>query len=198
MASTRILALAGSTRRNSFNVRLLHNAADMAREAGAEVTLIDLADFPLPIFNQDDEAEHGEPASAAQLKDLFESHDGLLVASPEYNGLLTPLLKNTLDWVSRRGPDPAPMRAYTGKVAALVSASGGRLGGLRGLTHVRTLLTNLGVHVTPKQAAVSAAHDAFDDDGRFLHEHDVKAVRATAELLVTTAAALRASGTNAE
>ncbi len=118
------------------------------------------------------------------MKDLFAAHDALLIASPEYNGLLTPLLKNTLDWVSRRGPDDAAKRAYEGKIAAIISASPGRFGGLRGLSHIRTLLTNLGVLVVAKQAAVSSAARAFDDSGQLANETDARVVRAVVEQLV--------------
>ena len=102
MPTPRILAFSGSARRASFNQRLVTVAAASARSAGAEVTLINLRDFPMPLFNEDDEAENGQPDSVVELKKLFSEHDGLLIASPEYNGLPTPLLKNTLDWLSRR------------------------------------------------------------------------------------------------
>ncbi len=161
----RILALAGSLRRDSFNKKLVAIAAHGARQAGAEVTLIDLKDFPLPLFDQDLEAERGMPESGARLKKLFIDHDGLLISSPEYNSSLTAVLKNTIDWVSRPAPGEAPLVAFKGKVAALMSASPGALGGLRGLVHVRSILGNLGVIVLPDQIAVAKAHEAFGPDG---------------------------------
>lgn len=192
MPSPRILAFSGSARRESFNQRLAAAAAESARAAGADVTLVNLRDYPMPIFNQDDEAENGQPDAAKALKVLFSEHDGLLIASPEYNGLLTPLLKNTLDWLSRQHDDEAKMMAYTGKIAAIMGASGGSLGGLRGLVHVRALLTNLGVTVVPKQHALSAAHKAFNDDGSLANESDQSSVDAVAGQLVELCRKLRA------
>lgn len=164
--SPHILAFAGSTRRDSFNERLLHIGVAGAQAAGAAVTIISLADYPLPLFDQDLEAEQGLSANALALKDLFLQHDGLLIASPEYNSSITPLLKNTIDWVSRQSPGEAPLAAYRGKAAALLAASPGKLGGLRGLVHVRSILSNIGVLVLPDQMAIPEAHLAFAADGR--------------------------------
>ena len=161
----RILAFASSTRRESFNKKLVAIAAQGAREAGAEVTLIDLKDFPLPLFDQDLEAEQGMPENGKKLKKLFIDHDGLLIASPEYNSSFTAVLKNALDWVSRPAPGEPSLVAFRGKVATLMSASPGALGGLRGLVHVRSILGNLGVIVLPDQIAVAKAHDAFQPHG---------------------------------
>ena len=127
----RILAFAGSTRRESFNKKLVAIAAQGAREAGAEVTLIDLKDFPLPLFDQDLEAEQGMPEIGKKLKKLFIDHDGLLIASPEYNSSFPAVLKNAIDWVSRPAPGEPSLVAFRGKVATLMSASPGALGGLR-------------------------------------------------------------------
>lgn len=164
--SPQILAFAGSTRRESFNARLLRIGVAGAQAAGAAVTLINLADYPLPLFDQDLEAEQGLPANALALKELFLKHDGLLIASPEYNSSITPLLKNTIDWVSRQSPGEAPLAAYRGKAAALLAASPGKLGGLRGLVHVRSIFSNIGVLVMPDQIAIPEADHAFADDGR--------------------------------
>ena len=188
MTKPRILAFSGSSRRESLNQRLARYGATRLEAAGADVTLIDLADHPLPLFNQDEEAEHGAPAGLAELKDLFEAHEGLLIACPEYNGSITPLLKNTLDWLSRRHGDEASMRAYRGKTAALLSASGGRLGGLRGLVHVRSILNNLGVLVLPNQLAVAGAYKAFDDDGALVSDGYRDSLEVIATRLTDTAA----------
>ena len=161
----RILAFAGSTRRESFNKKLLRHAVKGAREAGAEVTLLDLKDFPLPLFDQDLEAEQGMPDNGARLKKLFIDHNGLLIASPEYNSSVTAVLKNAIDWVSRPAPGEPPLVAFRGKVATLMSASPGALGGLRGLVHVRSILGNIGVIVLPDQIAVAKAHEACQPDG---------------------------------
>lgn len=166
MKTPRILAFGGSLRRDSFNQKLAAVAAAGAREAGAEVTLIALRDFPLPVFDQDLEDAEGMPAAAKALKQLFREHDGLLIAAPEYNSSLTAALKNALDWVSRAETnDEPPLAAFTGKTAALCAASPGALGGLRGLVHVRAILGNIGVTVLPDQVAVSKAHEAFAADG---------------------------------
>ena len=161
----RILAFASSTRRESFNKKLVAIAAQGAREGGAEVTLIDLKDFPLPLFDQDLEAEQGMPENGKKLKKLFIDHDGLLIASPEYNSSFPAVLKNAIDWVSRPAPGEPSLVAFRGKVATLMSASPGALGGLRGLVHVRSILGNLGVIVLPDQTAVAKAHEAFQPDG---------------------------------
>src|SRR5262249_37872709 len=133
-----------------------------------QVTIIDLRDYPLPIMDEELEAAEGPPANATALKALFLEHNGLLISCPEYNSSITPLLKNTIDWVSRPGPKnyPLGLAGYKNKVAAWLSASPGALGGLRGLVHVRAILGNIGVIVLPEQFAVPAAADAFGPDGR--------------------------------
>ena len=161
----RILAFAGSTRRESFNKKLVAIAAQGAREAGTEVTLIDLKDFPLPLFDQDLEAEQGMPENGKKLKKLFIDHDGLLIASPEHNSSFPAVLKNAIDWVSRPAPGEPSLVAFRGKAATLMSASPGALGGLRGLVHLRSILGNIGVIVLPDQIAVAQAHEAFNPDG---------------------------------
>jgi len=167
MSKPRILAFAGSTRTGSCNHQVLLVAAEGARAAGAEVTVLNLKDYPLPLFDQDLEKEQGPPENATKLKQLFLDYDGLLIASPEYNSSISPLLKNTIDWVSRPAEGEAPLAAYRGKVAALMAASPGGLGGMRGLVHVRSILGNIGVLVLPDQVAVSSAFEAFDDEGQF-------------------------------
>jgi chromate reductase, NAD(P)H dehydrogenase (quinone) len=163
--TARILAFAGSLRSESFNKKLVPIAVKGARDAGAEVTLIDLVDFPLPLFDQDLEARQGMPENGQKLKQLFIDHDGLLIASPEYNSSITAVLKNAIDWVSRPAPGEPSLVGFRSKVATLMSASPGALGGLRGLVHVRSILSNIGVIVLPDQIAVAKAHEAFNDDG---------------------------------
>jgi NAD(P)H-dependent FMN reductase len=171
MTTPRILAFGGSLRRDSFNQKLAAIAAQGARDAGAEVTLVALRDFPLPVFDQDIEAASGMPDAAKRLKGLFREHHGLLIASPEYNSSVTAALKNALDWVSRaESDDEPPLMAFSGKSAVLCAASPGALGGLRGLVHVRAILGNIGVTVLPDQVAVSRAHEAFRDDGLLADE----------------------------
>lgn len=166
MTMPRILAFAGSTRRDSFNKRLVRIAAEGAREVGAEVTTIDLRDFTLPLFDEDLERESGQPLAATALKALMIEHHGFLIASPEYNSSISAVLKNAIDWASRPAPGEPPLVAFRGKTAAILSASPGALGGLRGLVHVRSILSNVGVLVLPDQIAIPKSHEAFGDDGR--------------------------------
>jgi len=162
MSTARILAFSGSARAESWNTRLVKIAADGARSAGATVTLVDWKALPLPLFDEDEEARSGIPANAKTFKELMKSHDGFLIAAPEYNSSITPLLKNAIDWASRREAGEKPLEAFAGKVAGLMSASPGALGGLRGLVHVRAILGNIQVLVLPDQVAVMKAHEAFD------------------------------------
>ncbi len=177
MTQPKILAFSGSVRRQSFNQRLLQVVAEGARQAGAEVTLISLADYELPLFNEDLEAEAGAPAAALALKQLFLQHHGLLIASPEYNSSVTPLLKNTIDWISRPAPGEPRLAAYQHKVAGIVAASAGALGGLRGLVHLRAILGNIGVTVVPNQFALSAANTAFSESGQISNVKQADAAR---------------------
>jgi chromate reductase, NAD(P)H dehydrogenase (quinone) len=185
MEMPRILAFAGSTRRESFNKKLVSIAAKGARDAGAEVTLIDLKDFPLPLFDQDLEAEQGMPANGNQLKRLFIDHDGLLIASPEYNSSITAVLKNAIDWVSRPAPGEPSLVAFRSKVAALMSASPGSLGGLRALVHVRSILGNIGVIVLPDQIAVAKAHEALGPDGSLIDAKQQAAIEGLGSTLAS-------------
>ena len=170
----KILALAGSTRQESFNRRLLKVSVEGARQAGAEVTLVDLTEYEMPLFDQDLEYREGVPDAAVELKQLLINHQGLLIASPEYNGFPAPLLKNTFDWLSRQqnGHEP-PLFAFKGKVASIMSASPGTGGGARGLTMLRILLQNLGVMTLPEQVALGRAAQAFREDGR-LHNDEMQ------------------------
>jgi chromate reductase len=170
MTKPRILAFSGSTRTDSYNHRLVNVAAEGARAAGAEVTLLDLKEYPLPLLDQDLEQQQGIPENAVRLKRLFLDHDGLLIASPEYNSSIAPLLKNTIDWVSRPAEGEAMLAAYQNKVAAIMAASPGGLGGLRGLVHVRSILSSIGVVVLPDQTAVPRAFEVFDDNGQLIDE----------------------------
>ncbi|WP_334892275.1 NADPH-dependent FMN reductase [Nostoc sp.] len=166
MASTpKILAFAGSTRIDSYNKKLVKIAAAGAKAAGADVTYLDLRDLPLPLFDEDLEAQEGLPANARTFKDLLISHQGLLIASPEYNSSLTAVLKNAIDWASRPAPNEAPLAAFAGKVATIMSASPGALGGLRGLVHLRSILGNIKVLVLPDQIALPKAYETFNPDG---------------------------------
>jgi len=157
-----ILAFAGSTRVDSYNKKLVKVALEGAKKAGASVTFVDLRDFPMPLYDGDLEAKDGVPDNAKKLKTILYEHHGLLIASPEYNSSISGVLKNTIDWVSRTvGDEKDSLACFEGKVCALMSASPGGLGGLRGLVHVRAILGNIGVIVLPDQIALPKAHEAF-------------------------------------
>jgi NAD(P)H-dependent FMN reductase len=161
-----ILAFAGSTRTDSLNKKLVRLAAKGAEAAGAAVTVIDLRDYALPLYDGDLEAASGIPENGLKLKKLFESHDGLLISSPENNSGYSAVLKNALDWVSRQATkEEASMSGFNGKYGALLAASPGALGGLRGLFALRELLQNMGVTILPRMQAVGQAHTVFDEKG---------------------------------
>jgi NAD(P)H-dependent FMN reductase len=181
----KILALAGSTRRASFNKQLVRIAAAAARRAGAQAEILDLRDYPLPLFDQDLEPERGLPDEARELKRILGAHDGLLIASPEYNSSVSGVLKNAIDWASRQAePSEAPLASFDGKTAVLMSASPGSLGGLRGLVHLRSILGNLRVLVLPDQRAVPRAHKAFAEDGSLQDPRLQTAIESLGERLV--------------
>ena len=174
---TKILAFAGSSRKDSVNKKLVHIAALAAQKEGASVTVIDLADYPMPIFNQDLEAEQGMPEKAHEFKQLLIEHDGFLIASPEYNSAFSSLLKNVIDWASRaESNDEPPLLAYKGKIAAIMAASPGALGGLRGLVFLRMLLGNIGIIVLPEQQAIPHAYKAFSDNGSLIDNKQQRAI----------------------
>ena len=184
----RILALSGSSRRGSLNQKLLDQAADGARAAGAEVTSIRLSDFELPIYDADWEAEYGLPKGAQALKALLADSQGLLIATPEYNGGYTALLKNALDWMSRPNGFPS------GKVAALVSASPGLLGGVKSQLSLQIVLNKLGVHVIPESFALGAAHQCFDAEGGLKDADVERAVRGVGAALAQMVSRIGTSG----
>jgi len=178
----KLLVFAGSTRQQSFNRRLAHVAADLARNAGAEVTHLELSTLDIPLYNADLEAQ-GTPPDVIRLKEIMAAHPAWIICSPEYNGSYTGLLKNTIDWASSPvkghpvwGDDRMP---FEGKVVGLLSASNGALGGLRSLSHLNPLLQTLQCWVCPKQFALGRAADAFDAQGNLVseaHRNKVQAV----------------------
>lgn len=182
---TTILALCGSTRATSLNQMLLDVAAAGAVGAGAAVTAVALADFHLPLFDADLERQQGLPAPAKDLQALIRSHDGLLIASPEYNGGYTAVLKNALDWASRPREDGSMgMATFAGKLAAVISASPGPLGGMRSQIALKIVLDKLGVMVIPQSFALGAAHQAFDAERKLKDRQAADAVAAVGVSLV--------------
>jgi chromate reductase len=182
MADTvQILAFSGSARKESLNQKLLVATVEAVRAAGGEVTLVSLRDYPMPLYDGDLEEVQGLPASARKLVDLIKAHDGLLIASPEYNSMITPLLKNAIDWCTRADDDPFP-----GRVAAVVSASPGALGGIRSLKLAQQLLLHLGCQVVPGNTMLAQAHKAFGPEGQLTDERTLKSVQELAAALVAT------------
>jgi chromate reductase len=162
----RILAFAGSTRKESFNKKLVKIAVDAARAAGGDVTYVDLRDIPMPLYDGDLEAEQGLPENVKKFKAMLIGADGFLISAPEYNSSITGVLKNAIDWASRPAPGEASLACFSGKAATLMSASPGALGGLRGLIILRSLLSNINVIVLPAQVAIPKANEAFGADGK--------------------------------
>jgi len=175
--SAKIIFLAGSTRKDSMNKRLARHAYEIAREKGADATFVDLKDFSMPIYNGDDEMESGLPENAIRLKKLFVEHRGFFIASPEYNSSFSPLLKNSLDWISRPSEEnEKPLVAFSGKVAALSAAAGGHYGGLRGLVPLRMMLGNIQVNVLPQQVVIPYSGKAFNEEGILEDENSIELI----------------------
>ena len=187
---TPLLVFAGSTRAQSWNRRLAGAVAQMATEEGAQVTRLELADFDVPLYNADLEAQ-GTPRDVIRLKEIFHAHPAWIVCSPEYNGSYTGLLKNTIDWVSSpvKG-DPAwssGTKPFAGKVVGLLATSPGALGGVRSLSHLTPLLMNLQCWVAPRQYAMPRAGEAFNPDGTLATEGHRNAVRGVVEQVLWAA-----------
>ena len=164
-AETKVLALAGSTREGSYNKKLVNDAAEIARQSGATVTVIDLKNYELPFFDEDLEASQGIPDRAKEIRQLMGQSDVIFIASPEYNGSLSAVLKNVIDWASRDSADGKPSPAFKGKKFVIMSASPGGGGGVRGLAHLRNILGNVGGVVVEQQVLVPKAYEAFDQQG---------------------------------
>ena len=184
MPSPKILAFAGATRTQSWNKKLIRVAVRAAEEAGGEVTLIDLRDYPMPFYDGDLEKAEGLPHKARELKALMVTNHAFLLSCPEYNSSISAVLKNTIDWISRPQPNETPAVAFRGKVAALLAASPGNLGGIRGLLTVRQVLTTLGVLVLPTQFGLAHAAAAFHEDGTLKEDGHRAAVGAVTSELV--------------
>lgn len=188
---TKLLFFAGSTRKSSLNQKLAQKAAELAKTMDAEVTVINLEDYSMPIYNGDLESSNGLPENAIKLKKLFREHDGFYIASPEYNSSYSALLKNAIDWISRpHEENEPPLSAFKDKVAAIGAVAPGALGGLRGLAPLRMLLGNIAVHVVPNQVAIPFGFEAFSNDNKLESEQHNQMLEASVSQLVNTAAAL--------
>ncbi|MDT8449575.1 MAG: NAD(P)H-dependent oxidoreductase [Wenzhouxiangellaceae bacterium] len=179
MSQPKVLAFAGSTRRASFNRRLLAVAVPMLGGAGADVRHFELADYPMPLFNEDIEAELGQHENATRVRRMMLEADAFMLACPEYNSSITPLMKNVIDWVSRAEDGGGNLDAYKNKRALLLGASPGRRGGARAIATVASILRNIGTEVYPEHFALPAAGDAFGDVGGLAcaeHETELRRV----------------------
>lgn len=192
MTTIKIVAFAGSLRTASHNKKLVRIAAAGARTAGAAVTSVDLRDIPMPLYDGDIEREQGLPPNAKVFKRLLIENHGMLISSPEYNSAFSAVLKNAIDWASRPEPNEPALLAFKGKIAGLMSASPGNLGGVRGLAVLRSILSNIGVVVIPTQLIIARASDAFDPDGSLKDERQQSAIEAIGAEAVRFAAKLSA------
>ncbi|WP_274626430.1 NADPH-dependent FMN reductase [Arvimicrobium flavum] len=167
----KILVLAGSIRTGAYSGKTADCAQRELAMQGADVTRISLADYPLPLMNEDLEEEQGIPENAFKLARLIASHDAVLICTPEYNGSLPPLLKNTIDWVSRISEDGGkPLKPYPGKVVGLCSSSEGHFAGVRAIMHLRHVLSHIGMEVISPQVSVPRGGEAFEESGDFKEE----------------------------
>jgi chromate reductase, NAD(P)H dehydrogenase (quinone) len=189
MAAPKILVFAGSLRTGSYNVRLAALAAKELALADSEVTRISLEDFPLPLYDANLEARSGPPDIAVKLKQMMSAHQGVFIATPEYNASITPLLKNTLDWISRvRERGEPPLAAYNNRAFALGAASPGRYGGMRSILALRQVLEiGCGALVIPEFVSVANAAEAFDEMDNFKDERTTGQLREVARRLVEIA-----------
>lgn len=190
--TTKLLFIAGSAREQSLNKKLAQLGCEIATANGIHATFADLGDYPLPLYDGDLEAKSGAPDNALKLKSLMMLHAGIFIAAPEYNASITPLLKNTLDWISRvNTAGEAPLHVYKSRVFALGAASPGGLGGLRGLIATRQVLElGLGALVLPDQVGIAKAGDAFEDNGHLKDKAQQAMLKAVIEKLARAAKVL--------
>lgn len=184
----KLLVFSGSIRKDSCNKKLSSHAAKIAASMGADVTYIDLTNYPMPIYNGDLEENKGIPKNGQKIKKMFLESDGIIISSPEYNSSFSPLLKNTLDWISRpEESDPIYLVAFRQKPFLLLSASPGELGGLRGLVALRSILNNIFAYAFPEQMCLSNAYEAFDESGAFFDKKKDKQLSQLVENFMTFA-----------
>lgn len=198
MSAVRLLAISGSERAGSLNRKLLDVAVKAAQARGAQVDTIDLRSLALPLFDGDIEKGSGVPDGARRLRDALRAAEGVILATPEYNGFLTPLLVNSFDWLSRlqaEGDTPAGLATTAGKPLGIVSASPGLLGGLRSLNYTRQYLSMaFAMMPVPQQFALSRAHEAFDESGALKDAKQQAAVETVVGSVIRVATALKAAG----
>ncbi|MGO8911341.1 MAG: NADPH-dependent FMN reductase [Bradyrhizobium sp.] len=185
MSALKILVIPGSLRTGSHNARLAAAAAYQFAQAGAEVSRISLGDFPLPIYDGDLQSRSGVPKNAVNLKRMIGAHHGVLIVTPEYNASVPPLVKNTIDWVSRvQEGHEIRGQVFRGRAFAIAAASESRLGGTRSLAALRMILSACQAMVIPSQLALSFASEAYDDMDRLKHPVDIEALGALVRQLI--------------
>jgi NAD(P)H-dependent FMN reductase len=185
MSALKILVIPGSLRSGSLNAKLAAVIAHALAVAGADVTRISLADFPLPIYDGDLQAKSGVPKHAVDLKRMIGAHHGVLFVTPEYNSSVPALVKNTIDWISRvQDPHEGRGQVFRDRAFAIAAASGNRLGGTRALAALRLILSACHATVIPNQLALSFAEQAYDDMDRLKHPADVEALQALVRQLI--------------
>ena len=169
-AEVNVLAFSGSTRNDSLNQKLVTEAALVTKQLGANVTLVNLKDYEMPLYNSDLEAKDGQPIKAQELREKMKKSQVIMIASPEYNGSLSGTLKNTIDWLSRDENGQPSRDAYLGKKFVIMSTSPGPSGGVKGLAHLRSIIENIGGTVLTGQLIVPNGYEAFDGDGHLKNE----------------------------
>jgi chromate reductase, NAD(P)H dehydrogenase (quinone) len=185
MSALKILVIPGSLRTGSHNARLAAAAVYQFAQAGAEVSRISLGDFPLPIYDGDLQTKSGVPKNAINLKRMIGVHHGVLFVTPEYNASVPPLVKNTIDWVSRvQDAQETRGQVFRNRVFAIAAASESRLGGTRALAALRLILSACHATVIPNQLALSFAGEAYDDMDRLKHPADIEALNALVRQLI--------------
>jgi chromate reductase, NAD(P)H dehydrogenase (quinone) len=189
MSAPKILVIPGSLRSSSYNSRLAALAAKELALAEADVTRISLADYPLPLFDAEMTAEVGPPQNAVQLQRMLAAHQGVFITSPEYSASVTPVLKNTIDWLSRaRARGEPTYAAFRDRVFAIGAASSGPTGGLRSLMALRQILElGCGALVLPEEIAIANAAQAFDDMDNLRDEGLAAALKTLARRLIALA-----------
>jgi chromate reductase, NAD(P)H dehydrogenase (quinone) len=185
MPALKILVIPGSLRTGSLNTKLAAVAAHRLAQAGADVTRLSLADFPLPIYDGDLQTKSGVPKHAIDLKRMIGAHHGVLIVTPEYNASVPPLVKNTIDWVSRvQDTHESRGQVFRGRAFAIAAASHSRLGGARSLAALRLILSACQALVIPNQLALAFADEAYDDMERLKHPPDIEALGALVRQLI--------------
>jgi NAD(P)H-dependent FMN reductase len=191
MSALKVLVIPGSLRTGSLNAKLAAAAAYQLVQAGADVTRISLGDFPLPIYDGDLQTKSGVPKNAVNLKRMIGAHHGVLIVTPEYNSSVPPLVKNTIDWVTRvQDAHETRGQVFRDRAFAIAAASEGRLGGTRCLAALRLILSACHATVIPNQLALSFASEAYDDMDRLKHIRDIEALNAMVRQLIDVSQAM--------